>query len=49
MSPDGRRILKPMWRASHALMYDFLWETYGPGIYNGKHPWKHREADDDRL
>lgn len=49
MNSDGRWILKPMWRVSYAPMYDFLWETYGPGLYDGKQSWKHREADDQSL
>lgn len=32
-----------------AVMHDFLWEPDGHGIYAGKQPWKHREADDHRL
>lgn len=30
-------------------MSDFLWEADGPGVCDGKQPWRHREVDDDRL
>lgn len=35
--------------ANNALVHDFLWEAGGHGVYDGKQPWKQREADDHRL
>lgn len=34
---------------SQDAMHDFLRKADGHGIYDGKQPWKHREADDHRL